>query len=295
MTTRKRLEGALAEWHPHPKDHNPEPHSPENNSLVPVVREASAADEIADWFFDSAPALPTPEPPVAVEPEPRRVAIDSAAVRARRRYLMRYVAGAVSVAGVIGLAAIVRVTIARDASAAGAPVHATSAIAASLPIAARAEPDLVQADPLAAPPPVPVATDPPVAPSPPVAADPAVAASPPVTADPAVAPSSPVAADPPAADAPVVPAVAENAPADSKSAADAKRDAQRALDRGHLADSIEAGEESVALNPTDADAWLILGAAYQMRGNGAAARRCFASCVQQAKRGSRAECGALLR
>ena len=125
MTTRKRLEGALAEWHPHPKDHS----RIENNSLVPVVREAGATDEIADRFFDSAPELPTPEPPVAIEPEPRRVAIDSAAVRARRRYLMRYVAGAVSLASVIGLAAIVRMTIARDASAADTPLHAIAAVA----------------------------------------------------------------------------------------------------------------------------------------------------------------------
>jgi hypothetical protein len=284
MTTRKRLEGALAEWHPHPKDHNPAQKSPENNSLVPVVREASATDEIAERFFDSAPELPTPEPPMAVEPEPRRVAIDSAAVRARRRYLMRYVAGAVSLAGIIGLAAIVRMTIARDASAAGTP-HATSAIAAALPVVATPDPQVAVTEPQAAP------VDPQVAD--PIDPKLAVAADP-VAADPPVASNAP-AADPAAAADPPAPAASENGPANSKSAADAKKDAQRALDRGHVADSIEAGEESVALDPTDADAWLILGAAYQMQGNSVAARRCFASCVRQAKRGNRGECGGLLR
>ncbi len=111
MTQRKRLEGTLASWHPHPK---------EPQSLVPVVRDAGPADEIADRFFDSAPQLHAPEPPFALEANEtheRRVVIESTAVRARRRYLMRYVAGAVSVASLIGLAAIVRLTTARDASA----------------------------------------------------------------------------------------------------------------------------------------------------------------------------------
>jgi tetratricopeptide (TPR) repeat protein len=289
MTTRKRLEGALADWHPHPK---------ENNSLVPVVRDAGVSDEIADRFFESAPELPTPEPPVAAEPEPRRVAIDSAAVRARRRYLMRYVAGAVSVAGVIGLAAIVRMTIARDASAAGNP-RATSAIAASLPAAAPAEPMRAAADSLvASDDPGAVATDPVVAANLPVAADPALATDPPAVADsPAAAqPPTPAAVVEPAAAAAESPPPSAQAVADSRlAAANAKKEAQRALDRGHLADSIEAGEESVAIDPTDADAWLILGAAYQQQGHFADARRCFASCAQQAKRGSRGECGALLR
>jgi hypothetical protein len=284
----------LADWHPHPKG--------ENNSLVPVVRDAGAPDEIADRFFESAPELPTPEPPLAADPGSRRVAIDSAAVRARRRYLMRYVAGAVGVAGVIGLAAIVRMTIVRDASAAANP-RATSAIAASLPAApdqpTRAPDSVVASDDPGA-----VAANPAVAANLPVAADPPAAVDPPTVADsPAAAQPATAAAvvEPTTAEAPAV-AVVENPPPNSQAAADsrlaaanAKKESQRALDRGHLADSIEAGEESVAIDPTDADAWLILGAAYQQQGHFADARRCFASCAQQAKRGSRAECGALLR
>jgi tetratricopeptide (TPR) repeat protein len=93
---------------------------------------------------------------------------------------------------------------------------------------------------------------------------------------------------------------AGSAPAPSESpdaleAADAKRLAQRALDRGSAAVAVEQGERSVALDPGDAEAWLILGAAYMQRGNFAKARRCFSSCVQMATRGARAECAALLR
>lgn len=266
MTQRKRLEGALADWHPHPKD------TKDIGSLAPVVRDGGVADDIADRFFDSAPEALPPEPPIPVEPAPRRVAIESAAVRARRRYLMRYVAGAVSVAAVIGLAAVVRMTTARDASAAAFPRQAA---AASLPIDTVTPSD----DPIAPPdPPAPTASADP-------ASDPAVAAAAPTGSS---APDSP-ALDPPAAQDPPPPDVSPRA------AADAKRDSQRALDRGHVSDAIEAGEESVALDPTDADAWLILGAAYMQKGRSADARRCFSTCVDQARRGDRWQCRALLR
>ena len=276
MTTRKRLEGALADWHPHPKD------AKDNNSLVPVVRDAGAPDEIAERFFETEPAMATPEPPIAAEPSPRRAAIDSAAVRARRRYLTRYVAGAVSIAGVIGLAAIVRMTTTRDASAAASPAREVSAIAASQPVVAvpavaRAEPGIVAADPI-------VAVDPPEGP--------AIAVDPPVAADP------PGADVPAAADPQVASAAVPDSPPDEQASAKAREariESQRALDRGHFAASIEAGEQSVALDPTDADAWLILGGAYQKQGHFVDARRCFASCAEQARRGARWECRALLR
>ena len=273
MTTRKRLDGALADWHPHPKD---------GHSLVPVVRDAGVADDLADRFFESAAELHAPEPPVVAEPSPRRVAIDSAAVRARRRYLTRYVAGAVSVAGIIGLAAIVRMTTARDASAAASPWRGTFALAASLPPS--------PAQPAA--PDTPATT---AAPSP--VADPSVAAAAAGATDPAAGSAAtgdaPLSQDP--AGAPTDEPAPEIAAQASLSAADAKRDAQRAIDRGRIADAIEAGEQSVALDPTDADAWLVLGAAYQMKGRYADARHCFASCADQARRGPRWECRALLR
>jgi tetratricopeptide (TPR) repeat protein len=91
------------------------------------------------------------------------------------------------------------------------------------------------------------------------------------------------------------PSESTDAERDAIEAADAKRLAQRALDKGKAAIAIEQGERSVALDAGDAEAWLILGAAYMQRGNFAKARRCFSSCVQMATRGARAECAALMR
>jgi hypothetical protein len=115
------------------------------------------------------------------------------------------------------------------------------------------------------------------------------------------APSAPVAAAPAAAAS----AAAASAPGagsggsavalSGMSADDAKHASQAALEKGHTADAIEAGERSVALDPTDAEAWLILGAAYDQRADFAKAKRCFKSCVDQATHGPRGECAALLR
>jgi Flp pilus assembly protein TadD len=78
-------------------------------------------------------------------------------------------------------------------------------------------------------------------------------------------------------------------------ATQAKQDAEKALEKGRAAQAIEAAERSVALDPTDAEAWLILGAGYDQRGAFAQARRCFATCAKVATRGPRRECAALLR
>jgi Flp pilus assembly protein TadD len=102
-----------------------------------------------------------------------------------------------------------------------------------------------------------------------------------------------VAAEAPASVPAAAPAAAPEP--DPIAARESKKVAQRALDRGKAAEAIEAGERSVALDPTDGDAWLILGAAYQQRGSAAEARRCFASCVRLGTRGPRSECAALLR
>jgi hypothetical protein len=75
-----------------------------------------------------------------------------------------------------------------------------------------------------------------------------------------------------------------------KSAREEKRASQRALERGKTGDSIAAGERSVALDPGDAEAWLILGAAYQQKGDLTNMRRAFKSCLEQATRGPKGEC-----
>jgi tetratricopeptide (TPR) repeat protein len=82
---------------------------------------------------------------------------------------------------------------------------------------------------------------------------------------------------------------------DPNAAANAKATAQRALDRGRLDEAVEAGEKSVSLDPADSRAWLILGAAYQEKGDQKNARRCYKSCVSEGKRGDKSECLAMLR
>ncbi len=78
-------------------------------------------------------------------------------------------------------------------------------------------------------------------------------------------------------------------------ALEAKRLSQAALEEGRAAQAIEAGERAIALDPTDAESWLILGAAYDQRGTHADAKQCFVNCVRLATHGPRGECAALLR
>lgn len=73
-----------------------------------------------------------------------------------------------------------------------------------------------------------------------------------------------------------------------------EREASRfALERGDLGAAIAAGERSVALDSTDGEAWLVLGAAYQARGDLTQAKRCYRACVDQGRRGPKAECRAM--
>jgi len=81
----------------------------------------------------------------------------------------------------------------------------------------------------------------------------------------------------------------------TKNALREREHARSALEQGNVKASIEAGEHSVALDPTDAESWLILGAAYQESGDVADARRCFRACIDQGTRGPRSECVQLLR
>ncbi len=87
---------------------------------------------------------------------------------------------------------------------------------------------------------------------------------------------------------------AEPTEADKKNAVKEKRSCQALLDQGAFAKAVEAGERSVALDPADGEAWLMLGAAYQSMGKGAEARRSFLSCVAEGKKGPIGECRAML-
>jgi hypothetical protein len=171
---------------------------------------------------------------------------------------------------------------------------AVAAIVAAEPVAA---PDSVAAPIVAVPPAAPAATEAPAAIEAPAAAP--AAAAPAAAAPAAAAPAAaaPAAAAPaaaaPAAAAPA--AAAPAAPASDKTALQEKNDSRRALERGKLGDAIAAGERSVALDPTDGEAWLLLGAAYQEKGKNADARRCYSACIKEGKRGPVGECRAMIR
>jgi hypothetical protein len=178
----------------------------------------------------------------------------------RRQKLTNYVKMAVGFCAVLCLAAGIRVTASHVTGAAGSERIAVAAPAAS-------PPSPVQASVVAAP----------VAPPPPAQTAPA--------AQPAAAAPAP---EPPAAvqEAPAVP---------TKSAKEEKEDARRFLEHGKRKDAIEAGERSVALDPTDAEAWLILGSAQQDAGKWKEGRESYNQCVKQAKVGPIGECRMMLR
>src|SRR5208283_302311 len=90
--------------------------------------------------------------------------------------------------------------------------------------------------------------------------------------------------DPASASPPPPQVPSEPTEADKKNAVKEKRSCQALLDQGAFAKAVEAGERSVALDPADGEAWLMLGAAYQSMGKGAEARRSFASCVAEGKK-----------
>jgi hypothetical protein len=128
----------------------------------------------------------------------------------------------------------------------------------------------------------PAPTAPPPAPEPVASAAPAPA--------PSAAPSAEaVASAAPTADTPAAP------PVPQKTAKEEKADAQRALDRNKVSDAIMSALRSTSLDPEDADAWLLLGAAYDMAGKHVDARAAYSECAKEAKRGEVRECKLMLR
>jgi hypothetical protein len=216
-----------------------------------------------------------PVPAVQVSPE-------------RRRKMANYVKGAVAVSAFLCLVAGIRVGV-----RAMSPAHETLAVAASHTAPVQAAAITAPAVAAAA---APVAAAPAVAAVAPVAAAVAApaAAAPPAAATtpaPAAAAAVPAAAADPAAAA--VAAADPDAPP-AKSAKEEKEDARRLLEHGKRKDAIEAGLRSVALDPTDAEAWLILGSAQQDAGHWKEGRESYTQCVKQAKVGPVSECRMML-
>jgi len=88
-------------------------------------------------------------------------------------------------------------------------------------------------------------------------------------------------------------AVAREAPVDTglvPGGGSALSQASRALAKGDTVRAVTLARQAVSGNPSNADAWLTLGAALQASGNGGAARDAYKSCVTQAHTANVNEC-----
>jgi hypothetical protein len=298
-------------------------HEPAHELSIPPV-------DLDVRFFEAPPPPLSPDASLEIEVRDPRATLKATAFAARRRaHLARYVTLAVGLSSALCLVALVKGAMARgdEASpssmaaqtaqgvavapvsrpAATAPVAlvntpATTAPAMSPPVEANSVHVGTDEKAVAAPPENPAVVPPP---SVPPTAAPVV---PQASAPPTAIPAAPLAAAPPpallqtppvatpaqAAQAAFAPA-AERAKPTPGAASREKVAAQAALERGRLADAVAAAARSVALDPTDAESWLILGAAHQARGEQKDANQSFKSCLELAKRGPKAECSALVR
>lgn len=245
-----------------------------------------AVEPVAEQFFSEGELVSSTQPDEEEWDEIRAKAGRKSLpeVVQRRVRFAKYVRWAVGGAAVVCLAALARTAV----TPAATKTSASHAIAA---------PAVIEATPAAKAATPAVATEPakPAAPAAAEAAEAKAEAAEAKVEAPTV--DLPKAAEPtpeaPKAEA-AEPAKAAVATGD-KTALQEKNDARRSLERGKTADAIAAGERSVALDPTDGEAWLLLGAAYQEKGLNAEARRAFTSCLKEGKRGPMGECRAMLR
>ncbi len=257
------------------------PHTvPRDDSSYPPV-------DLDNHFFEGHSSSRPSYPPFDAEERDPRMALKLTPEVARRRAdLSRYVKLAVAAASALCLAALVKVAVAHNATDTGASRPSMAAAAAAPPAQAATPP--VQAPVQAVAPPAETQ-----APAAPVVAPPVETQAAAVPATPPPAETAAAAAAPPAEAVSAAPAPTEAPELDPKAAAKEKNSARTLLERGKHNDAIEAGERSVALDPTDGEAWLILGAAYQEKGDMKNARRSYKACLEQGKRGPKYECAAM--
>ncbi len=281
----------------------------DTDSGMPPAR--SSGEELDDEAFFSSERVPTPHTFALddlLEPEVRKPSPKmSATAKARRQRFSRYVKGAMVAGCAILALAGVRMVVGhadrvpenfapvalaeapRPSPPAPTPAQTVATTAAQAPLVAENVP----------PPPAPAVEAPPETAK---AAEPAAAvpvvpakADEPAKQEPKAEAKGDVKPEPTKAEAKAEPTPVEPGTVDPKAAASAKVEARGLLERGKATLAIEAGERSVALDPSDGEAWLILGAAYQEKGNQKDARRAFQSCSKLGKRGPMAECRAMLQ
>jgi tetratricopeptide (TPR) repeat protein len=233
-------------------------------------------------FFESPPSA-SPESKEEWGPDPAVELSESPLAKRRRAQLKKYVSVGLGTASAVCLAALVKGTLATARGGSNPQGHASTAVEP----AHRPLPEPVVGK-------TPSVAEAPVEKTPPAAEAP-VENTPPAEETAAVKLASLPNGAGDRTTATAAKADNETPEPDPRDALRQKRASQAALERGRIAASIEAGENAVLLDPLDADAWLILGAAYQQKGDLGQARRCYKACVQRAQRGSRRECFAMVR
>jgi len=242
------------------------PPEPEVPYTVPRDDSSYPPVDLDNHFFEGQTHSRSSYPPSDAEERDPRMALKLTPEVARRRAdLSRYVKFAVAAASALCLAALVKVAVAHNSTESGTTRPTMAAAVAAPPVQAA-----VQA-----------------------VAPPAETQAAAVPATPPPAETVAAAAAPPAEAVTAAPAPTEAAELDPKAAAKEKNTARQLLERGKNGDAIDAGERSVALDPTDGEAWLILGAAYQEKGDMKNARRSYKACLEQGKRGPKYECAAM--
>ena len=111
---------------------------------------------------------------------------------------------------------------------------------------------------------------------------------PPVAHAPTVAPSLPPAA------APAPEPKAARTAATPSGGGNPTRDAERALESGDTAKAIDFARQATSNDPTNTEAWLTLGAAYEAAGRASMARGAYRNCAIKGRGDRVAECRALL-
>jgi cytochrome c-type biogenesis protein CcmH/NrfG len=96
---------------------------------------------------------------------------------------------------------------------------------------------------------------------------------------------------------PLPPVIARETPIEGHDAPGASivSQANHALRRGATERALALARQAVAANPSDADAWLILGAACQSAGDSAGAHDAYNNCLQRAHTANISECRLLAR
>lgn len=282
-----RLESAAHDASPHDRDIFP---ASDEISIPPVGD--LAVEPIADRFFSEGEIVAARASAEEHEHEWAEVVARESRkslpeVVERRARLAKYVRWAVGGAAVLCLAAVGRTFVAPGTHASLAAASSVYALGAPANVDPP-EPKAAAAAVVTTPTPAPAELA--------AAAEPVKTAE--VAAVPVAEPTDPTRVEAPRVDVPKAEALgAPAAPSadDKANALREKNDCRRALERGKSADAIAAGERSVALDPSDGEAWLLLGAAYQDKGKMAEARRAYAACTKEGTRGPIGECRAMLR